>query len=440
MHISKPYSRKFRRGLPPLIDPGPPEMAKSRRAMVTGLGAVSTQGRSMDAQLQAIRNNALAGAKVPSLAAAGVPVQHAGQVPLSEQPGKGKGNSHAMSPASHFACTAAADAVHDAVLYEPPDAVSVGCGMGQPGALADAGVALHNGTAKRSVGPRFSAAVLPNAPASAVALAHGVRGSCLAPSTACAAGAHAIRDAILMITAGEADRVLAGGAEACIEPVSMLAFARSRALSPTGVSRPFDQQRDGFLLSEGAAMLLIESEASANARGIVSPYAEIVSTGSTCDAYHEMAPSPSGEGAARAMEMAISNMHGRGVSVNAGEYVEYVNCHAAGTPAGDTAEGKAIARVFDSTQRPQPKIGSFKGTLGHMLGAAGAAETALTCYALHHHLLPGTPGLSQLDTSSFASDDIMVQQSTVDDSPITLALCNSFGFGGTNACILLRRR
>ena len=406
-------------------------MGHRRKALVTGVGILSAQGRGMDAHVNALRGYALAGEHQPSLQRAGVPVQMAACVPQHHQP-----DPPTHAPTAHFARAAADDAVRDAGLARAPCAVSIGCGMGHPGALAFAGSALSSGERRRAVGPRFSASVLPNAPASAVAIDHRSTGSCLAPSTACAAGAHAIRDALMLIQSGEADAVLAGGAEACADPVSMLAFARARALSSTGVARPFDTCRDGFVLAEGASVLLVESDESARSRGAAA-YAEITGAGSTCDAHHEMAPMPDGDGGARAMEMALSstlrNAH------DAPATVDYVNCHAAGTPAGDVAEAFALRKVFcQSKGRSVPSIGSLKGTLGHMLGAAGAAETAITCYAMHKGFAPGTPGLEELDRACLLPPEKML---FVNDEhrQVDLVLSNSFGFGGTNACIALRR-
>ena len=268
-----------------------------------------------------------------------------------------------------------------------------------------------------------------------VAIQHGLRGPSHAASTACATGAHAIGDAYKLIRDGDADMMLAGATEGSINRLSVAGFCRLKALStsfngiPSEASRPFDSQRDGFVIGEGAAVLCLEEEGAARARG-ANILAYVRGVGLSCDASHITAPSSDGSGALRAMEAALRN------GGMAAKDVDYVNAHATSTPLGDDIEGRAMESLFAG----RTLVSSTKGHTGHLLGAAGALEAALTVFALNSGLLPATRNL--LDPSQTYFNWKHVPRPLEEggahkpaEAP-KVALCNSFGFGGTNASLL----
>lgn len=281
-----------------------------------------------------------------------------------------------------------------------------------------------------AVNPYLLTGTLPNMPAARIAIAHGIRGYSSSVGTACASGAQAVADGVRLIRAGEADVVLAGASEAPLFPTFADTFGNARALArgwdePTEASRPFDKRRNGFVLAEGAALLVLERPEHAAARGIAG-YAEIAGYGVTTDAYHPTAPRPDGSGAAESMRRALAS---GGVRP---EQVGYVNAHATGTKLGDLAEARALAELFGVGAVP---VSSTKGLTGHLLGASGVLEAAATALALGRGLLPPTYHLDDPDPDCPA-DHI---RTTPRDTRAEYALSNSFGFGGQNVSLLLRR-
>lgn len=258
-----------------------------------------------------------------------------------------------------------------------------------------------------------------------------LRGPNLAPSTACAAGAHAIGDAMRCIQFGDADVMLAGGAEACIDPLSMAGFTRLRALSsnpdPNSASRPFDSARDGFVMGEGAAILILEELNHAQQRG-AHIFAELCGYGLSGDAYHITSPDPTGSGAIRAMTMALQ----RADMLQDTSTVDYVNAHATSTPIGDEIE----ARVINSLFGPNLLVSGTKGATGHLLGAAGAVEAAFTVQALCTKVIPPTRNLEVISESENAIFQ-HVREATIKDDMV-VAMTNSFGFGGTNVSLIFK--
>ena len=278
------------------------------------------------------------------------------------------------------------------------------------------------------VSPFMVPAMMPNAAAGHIAMEFGVTGPNMGIVTACAASANAIGEAFLMVRHGRADVALAGGSDASITPTSIAAFARMGALSRNPdaerASRPFDATRDGFVLSEAGCVLVIEEEERAKARG-AQVWAEIVGYGATADAFHVTQPEPEGLGAIAAMQAALSD---------AGEYAEsvgYVNAHGTSTPLNDAAESRAVRKVFGDHR---VLVSSTKSMTGHTLGAAGAVEAAATALALHEGLLPPTINLDQPDPDC----DVDHVANEAREESVELALSNSFGFGGQNACLVLR--
>jgi 3-oxoacyl-[acyl-carrier-protein] synthase II len=282
----------------------------------------------------------------------------------------------------------------------------------------------------RRVSPFFIPSMLPNLLAGQISIRHGFMGANICPVTACATGAHAIGQAMQLIQLGELDVALAGGAEASITPLTVAGFAAARALStgfnetPESASRPFDKTRDGFVIGEGAGVLVLESLEHATARG-ATILAELTGFGQTADAYHMTLPREDGAGSKRAMTMALQRA---GIS---GADVSYVNAHATSTPAGDVGEARAIAEVTGG----KAQISATKSMTGHMLGAAGAAEAAFCVLALRDQIIPPTINLTTQDEAITAD----CTPNTARKLPLKHVLSNSFGFGGTNASILLSR-
>ncbi|GAA1666071.1 beta-ketoacyl-ACP synthase II [Kribbella yunnanensis] len=279
---------------------------------------------------------------------------------------------------------------------------------------------------KVAVSPYLLTGILPNMPAARVAIRFGMRGYTSAVGTACASGAQAIADAVRLIRAGEADVVLCGASEAPLFPTFAETFANARALArgwddPTEASRPFDLRRNGFVLSEGAALLVLESTAHAAARG-ASGYADVAGYGVNSDAHHPTAPRPDGTGAAACMRMAMKNVRP--------EQVGYVNAHGTSTKLGDVAESVAIGLAFGNHL---PAVSSTKALTGHMLGTSGVVEAAAAALAINTGLAPPTYHLDDPDPAC-PLDHIRKEPRAI---PLEYAVSNSFGFGGQNVSLLL---
>jgi 3-oxoacyl-[acyl-carrier-protein] synthase II len=285
----------------------------------------------------------------------------------------------------------------------------------------------------RRVFPLTVPMLMPNGPAAAVGIEFGAKAGVHTPVSACASGAEAIGYAADMILSGRADIVLAGGTEAAISALPIAGFAAMQALStrnedPAHASRPYDPSRDGFVLGEGAGIVVLESEEHARARG-VTVYAEVFPAGMTSDGYHISAPDPVGEGAARAMSIALEH-----ADASAADVV-HVNAHATSTPIGDVAESVSIrAALGDDTDHVA--VSATKSMTGHLLGAAGAVEGILTILAVHHRLAPPTINVTALDPDVHL--DVVLDKPRPLPSGDVIALCNSFGFGGHNVALAVR--
>eukprot|EP00892_Ulva_mutabilis_P004886 jgi/Ulvmu1/276/UM001_0280.1 len=340
-----------------------------------------------------------------------------------------------------FALVAAAEAMDQARFVPATEAerdeVGVCIGSAMSGSAVMTEGARHVWTGRlRRISPFTVPAALGNMAAGAVSMAHGFRGPNTCASTACATGSHALGEAVQLLRSRTCAAVLAGGSEACVDVLSIAAFARMRALStgfndrPAQASRPFDRQRDGFVLAEGAGVMLLETLEAALARG-QTPLAEVIGFGASGDAFHISQPAPEGGGAALAMRRALRD---GGVSP---EHVVHVNAHASGTPVGDRRELAALRQVFggrvDSGHNLH--VVSTKGATGHMLGAAGAVEAAYAVLALRHLCSP--PGINMREPD----DPGMLSLVPHGPRPAHFAtdgaaMCNSFGFGGTNSSVL----
>jgi 3-oxoacyl-[acyl-carrier-protein] synthase II len=309
--------------------------------------------------------------------------------------------------------------------------VYIGSGIGGFPEIVDQAEELFRGGI-RTVSPLFIPRSLINLAAGQVAIRYGARGPSLCVATACAVGNHAIGEAWRAIRDGDADVIVAGGTESSLTPLGYGGFMNMKALSrrndePTRASRPFDKDRDGFVMSEGSGIIVLEEYETAKARG-ARIYCELRGYGSTTDAHHVTAPSPGGEGAARCMRRALET-----AGLNPQD-VGYINAHGTSTPANDPAETAAIRAAFGA-HAGSVMVSSTKAVTGHLLGAAGGLEAVATCLALHHGVLPPTANLETPDPE--CNLDYIPQVAR--DVPIRAALSNAFGFGGTNAVLAFGR-
>ncbi len=341
-----------------------------------------------------------------------------------------------MDTFSHYAIAATHEALKDSGLEIGPSnaervGVYIGSGIG--------GLPLLEKTHRdllekgpRRISPFFIPGMILNLATGNVSIVFGAKGPNLALATACATGTHAIGESVRMIRDGYCDAMIAGGAEAVITPLAVGGFCAMKALStrneePELASRPFDADRDGFVMGEGAGILVVEELEHARARG-AEIYAEIVGYGMTGDAYHVSAPSADGDGAIRAMKMTLADA---GIPL---EEVDYINAHGTSTPAGDRVETLAVKEVFGAHAR-KLAFASTKSMTGHLLGAAGGLETAVSALAVHRDVVP--PTINQTTPDPECDLDSVPNRSR--EMTVRTALNNSFGFGGTNASLLLRK-
>ncbi len=300
--------------------------------------------------------------------------------------------------------------------------VIIATGVGGLHTLEEQIIVQHEKGPKR-VSPFLVPMMMANAGAASVSMRFGWRGPCETIVTACAAGTQAIGYAARLIQWGICDAVMTGGAESTITPTAMAGFGNMTALSPDRMSKPFDKDRNGFVIAEGAAVLVLEERESAIARG-ATILGELLGSGSTADAHHITAPSPDGSGAVRAMELAIAD-----AGLEASD-IKQINAHGTSTPLNDAAEAEAIAKVFGA---PGPPVVSTKGVTGHALGAAGALEAAAVLLSMEHRLIPPTAGTTTVDPD-ITIDVVTGAPREWEPGP---TLSNSFGFGGHNGCIVI---
>ncbi len=304
----------------------------------------------------------------------------------------------------------------------------VGTGIGGLGSLEEQQRKLIE-TGPKAVSPLAVPLMMGNAASAAVAMRHGLHGHAYGVVSACAAGAHAIGDAARLIRAGDADAVVTGGAEAAITGVATAAFAAMEATSPSGISRPFDARRDGFVIGEGAGVLVLEEAEAAAARG-AEVLGEVLGYGATCDGYHLTAPQPEGTEAARAISLALADAGLSAVDV------DYVNAHGTSTPLNDRSETVALKAALGERAADVP-VSSTKSAIGHLLGAAGAVEAIATVEALRRRLAPPTIGWEEAE-DGLDLDYVPGTAKPIEngDGPL-VAVSDSFGFGGHNAVLCL---
>ncbi len=409
-----------------------------RRVVITGLGLVSPVGVGVEESWRAIVGGKSGIGPITLFDASSFPVRIAGEVKgFDAEKYMDKKEVRRNDRFIHFALAAAGMALEDGgidVGKEDPERFGaiVGSGMGGLGELED----THRTYVERGVrkiGPFFIPSIIINLAPGQIALRWGLKGPNFSPVSACATGNHAIGDAMMYIERGMADLMLAGGAEATITHLGIGGFCAARALSerndaPEKASRPFDKGRDGFVAAEGAGILVLEEYEHARERG-ARIYAELAGYGATCDAYHITAPAPESEGGQRAMRLALKD------AGLAPEQVGYVNTHGTSTPLGDVGECQAIKKVFGDYARKGLCVSSTKSMTGHMLGAAGGAESVFSVLALQRGVLPPTINVDDQDPEC----DLDVIPNAAREKRVDAVISNSFGFGGTNAVVAFRR-
>jgi 3-oxoacyl-[acyl-carrier-protein] synthase II len=383
---------------------------RGRRVAITGLGAVTCCGVGVDALWEGLLHPSVVGGEVRGFD----PEQFFGAKEVRQ-----------LDKFAQFSMAAADMAVADAGdLQADPDKAGVifATGVGGFETLARE-VGVYNEKGARRVSPRLVPMMMANAGCAGISMRLGWHGPSECIVTACAAGTHAIAAAAHLVASGRCDVAVGGGSEAGMHPVSIAAFANMTALSTSGDSRPFDARRDGFVMTEGAAALVLEDWDRAVARG-ATIYGELAGAASTADAHHITAPSPDGAGAVACMELAAAD-----AGISLGD-VGHINAHGTSTPLNDLAESKAINKVFGE---PGPLVTSTKGVTGHGLAAAGAIEAVAAVLTIHHATIPPTAGYGEPDPE--------ISLNIVHGEPRSwtpsAVLSNSFGFGGHNGCLVI---
>ncbi len=393
-----------------LLGFNPDSPIEGRRVVVTGLGAMSCAGPGADSLWQALLSGVTpVDRHVPTFDAS-----HLG----------GPKELRRLDPFTLFALAAADEAWKQSGLERSfANAASIiATGIGGMQTLIEQLNVLNDRGANR-VSPFLIPMMMPNAAAAAVSMRFGTRGPCETITTACAAGTHAIGYAARLVASGRVDVAVAGGAEAVITPISIAGFSNMTALSSSGLSRPFDVDRDGFVMGEGAGVLILESLDHARERG-ATILAEIRGAASTADAHHLTAPDPEGAGAIECIRLTL-----RDAQLDPSD-VDHVNAHGTSTPLNDRAEGEAISTVFG---HGRPPVTSIKGYLGHSLAAAGALEAVISVLTLQHQLIPPTLGTATIDPNI----DVDVVLGEARPHEIRNIISNSFGFGGHNGCLAI---
>ncbi len=409
----------------------------TRRVVVTGIGLVSPLGIGTDVNWRALMTGQSGIGRITHFDASAYTSQIAGEVkdfdPLQFVEKK---DVKKMDVFIQFAIAAAQFAMDDSKLSITEDnapnvGVFIASGIGGFSTIEREHEELLHGGPRR-VSPFFIPSAIINLAAGQVSIRFGAKGPNLATCTACSASAHAIGDSFEIIRRGDADAMIAGGTEAAITPMSVAGFAAMRALSthnaePGRACRPFDKQRDGFIIGEGAGVVVLEERESALRRG-AKIYAEVVGYGMSGDAYHITAPTEDGSGAVRVMQMTL-----RKANV-APQQVDYINAHGTSTPHNDRIETLAIKNLFGEHAHKMA-ISSTKSMTGHLLGAAGGLEAGITALAVHHQTAPPTINLETPDPDC----DLDYVPGKCRAVKMDYALSNSFGFGGTNAALLFKK-
>lgn len=423
-----------------------------RRVVITGIGIVSPLANGREATWERLIAGKSGAGKIDAFDASDMPCKIAFQVPWASGRGGGAGDPHAFDPEKVlspkerrridnfilYGIAAADEALEDAGWKPETEdekersGVMIGSGIGGLESIYETAIILHE-QGPRKVSPFFIPASLINLASGQVSIRHGLKGPNHSVVTACATGAHAIGDSARLIKFGDADIMVAGGAEAVIGRIGIAGFCAAKAMStnfndtPEKASRPYDKDRDGFVMGEGAAVLVLEEYEHAKKRG-AKIYAEVVGYGLTGDAHHITAPAEGAEGGYRAMKMALKN-----AGIDPTE-IDYVNAHGTSTPKGDEGEAGAVERAFGDHAK-NLSMSSTKSAVGHLLGAAGAIEAAFCALAIRDQVMPPT---LNLDNPSFETVLDLIPHKAK-KGRVRAAMSNSFGFGGTNASLVLRK-
>ncbi len=417
-----------------------------RRVVVTGLGMVTPLACGVEATWKRLLAAESGIKRIEKFEVSDIASQIAGQVPRGDGSDGTFNSDQWMEPKEQrkvddfiiFAMGAATQALNDADWHpreyedQITSGVLIGSGIGGVEGIAETAILLRD-RGPRRVSPFFIPGRIINLASGYVSIAHSLKGPNHAVVTACSTGAHAIGDAGRLIALGDADVMVAGGTESPVNRISLAGFAACRALStgfndaPERASRPYDRDRDGFVLSEGAGAVVLEEYEHAKRRG-ARIYAELVGYGLSGDAHHITAPAEDGDGAVRCMQAAI-----RRAGIAAGD-IDYINAHGTSTPLGDEIELKAVERLVGNAAG-RIAMSSTKSSIGHLLGAAGAVEAIFCLLAIRDQMVPPT---INLDNPSVATAlDLVPHRSK--NRPVNIVLSNSFGFGGTNASLVFRR-
>ena len=416
-----------------------------RRVVVTGMGIACPLGVGVEHVWKRMLAGHSGIGAIKSFDASGLPARIAGEIPLGAKADGGLDinewipikDQKKMDRFIQFAMVAADEAVIDSG-WTPQDedqryrtGVMIGSGIGGLETIHEAASLILQGKAKR-ISPFFIPSALINLASGQVSIRYGFKGPNHSVVTACATGVHALGDAARLISLGDADVMVAGGAEAAVGEIGMAGFCAARALStgfndtPTAASRPWDEARDGFVMGEGAGVVVLEELEHAKARG-AKIYGEVIGYGMSGDAYHITAPAEGHDGAFRAMKAALASA---GVTP---DQIQYVNAHGTSTPLGDDLELEAVERLWGDAARGLA-MSSTKSAVGHLLGAAGAVEGIFSILAIRDQVAPATLNLEK------PSRESVIDRVAKEAQPrrIEIALSNSFGFGGTNASIIFR--
>ncbi|KQO52189.1 MULTISPECIES: beta-ketoacyl-ACP synthase II [unclassified Methylobacterium] len=417
-----------------------------RRVVVTGLGMVTPLGSDVETTWSRLIAGDSGASQVTAFDVSDLACRIACSVPFGDG-SDGTFNpdrwmeakeQRKVDPFIVYAMAAAGQALDDAGWHpkshedQCATGVMIGSGIGGIGGIYDASVTLHD-KGPRRISPFFIPGRIINLASGQVSIAHGLKGPNHAVVTACSTGAHAIGDAARLIQFGDADVMVAGGAESPVNRLALAGFAACRALStgfndqPTKASRPYDKDRDGFVMGEGAGVVVLEEYEHAKARG-ARIYAEVVGYGLTGDAYHITSPAPDGDGAFRCMSAAVKR-----AGISAGD-IDYINAHGTSTPMGDELELKAVERLLGDNAA-KAAMSSTKSAVGHLLGAAGAIEAIFSILTIRDGVMPPT---LNLDTPSVETAIDLVPHEAK-RKQVDVVLSNSFGFGGTNASLVMRR-
>ncbi|MHC4705677.1 MAG: beta-ketoacyl-ACP synthase II [Planctomycetota bacterium] len=406
-----------------------------RRVVITGLGCITALAESADALFTALCEGKSSVSVIQYFDTTIFPVKIGGEI-KDFDPTKyiDQRESKRMDRFTQFAVTAAIQAVNDSGIDLSKEdvyrvGVVVGTGIGGIQEIEQQHIRLIE---KGKVSPFCVPRLMANAASGNIAILYGLRGPNICVSSACASGSHAIGEAFSNIAAGRSDIIITGGTEAALSPLGLSSFCAARSLStrnndPTGASRPFDKDRDGFVLSEGAGIVILEEYERAKRRG-ANIYAELLGYGATDDGYHITAPLPDGAGAAKTMQLALED------AALDKEKIDYINAHGTGTELNDISEGTAIKTVFGDHAYKLP-VSSTKSSLGHLIGASGAVELIICVKAINESVIPATTNLENQDPRCDLNMDYVPLEAR--QAKVDFALSNSFGFGGHNASLVV---